>query len=60
MRHDETSVLRSHGINPSAQRVAVAQYVLHTDAHPSADEVLARVTERFPYVSRATVYTWMR
>ena len=56
MRHDETSVLKNHGINPSAQRVAVAQYVLHTDKHPSADEVWTRVRKRFPCVSRATVY----
>ena len=56
MRRDETSTLKNHGINPSAQRVAVAQYVLHTDEHPSADEVWTRVRERFPLVSRATVY----
>jgi Fe2+ or Zn2+ uptake regulation protein len=53
---DETSVLRDHGINPSAQRVAVAKYVLHTDEHPSADEVWTQVRKRFPHVSRATVY----
>ena len=56
MRRDETSMLKDHGINPSAQRVAVAQYVLHTDDHPSADEVWSRVREHFPLVSRATVY----
>jgi len=56
MRRDEASVLRDHGINPSAQRVAVAKYVLHTDEHPSADEVWTRVKKRFPQVSRATVY----
>lgn len=56
MRHDEASILRNHGINPSAQRVAVAQYVLHTDQHPSADEVWFRVKKRFPQLSRATVY----
>ena len=56
MWDDEASVLRIHGINPSAQRVAVAQYVLHTDEHPSADEVWTRVRERFPVVSLATVY----
>ena len=53
---DDASVLRDHGINPSAQRVAVAQYILHTDEHPSADEVWTRVRRRFPHVSRATVY----
>ena len=56
MRRDETSVLKKLEINPSAQRVAVAQYVLHTDDHPSADEVWTRVKKRFPQVSRATVY----
>jgi Fe2+ or Zn2+ uptake regulation protein len=56
MKRDESVLLRAHGINPSAQRVAVAQYVLHTDEHPSADEVWTRVTKRFPHLSRATVY----
>ena len=56
MRPDQASVLEGHGIKPSAQRVAVAEFVLHTDAHPSADEVWSRVRERFPMVSRATVY----
>lgn len=56
MWHDAASVLNIHGINASAQRVAVAQYVLHTDEHPSADEVWTRVKKRFPLVSRATVY----
>jgi Fur family iron response transcriptional regulator len=53
---DEVTVLKDHGVNPSAQRVAVAKYVLHTHDHPSADEVWNRVRRRFPQVSRATVY----
>jgi Fur family iron response transcriptional regulator len=48
--------LRAAGVRPSAQRMAVAQYVLTTDEHPSAEQVLTRVAERFPYLSRATVY----
>ena len=48
--------LERHDIQPSAQRVAVAEYVLSTDEHPSADQVWARVRERFPMISRATVY----
>jgi len=48
--------LKAAGIQPSAQRLAVAQYVLGTDAHPSADEVLAQVQASFPMLSRATVY----
>src|SRR6185436_13081656 len=57
MRHRDTSTtLREHGIQPSAQRVAVAEYVLRTNEHPSADVVWKRVKEQFPWISRATVY----
>lgn len=56
MKPDDAAKLESHGIKPSAQRVAIAAYVLHTDDHPSADEVWARVRETFPMVSRATIY----
>jgi Fe2+ or Zn2+ uptake regulation protein len=48
--------LKEAGIQPSAQRLAVAGFVLSTDAHPSADEVLAEVQGSFPMLSRATVY----
>lgn len=48
--------LREHGIQPSAQRVAVASFVLQTDEHPSAERVLAGVQPSFPMISRATVY----
>lgn len=48
--------LRAHGIQPSAQRMAVAEYVLATDEHPSAEKVWARVQAAFPMISRATVY----
>ncbi|HEX6095691.1 MAG TPA: Fur family transcriptional regulator [Thermoanaerobaculia bacterium] len=50
------TTLREKGIQPSAQRVAVASYVLHTHEHPSAELVFRRVKEHFPWISRATVY----
>ncbi len=56
MALDPVSILLSHGIQPSAQRVAVASYVLETEDHPSADQVWAKVRNRFPMISRATVY----
>jgi Fur family iron response transcriptional regulator len=48
--------LRERGVRPSAHRLAVAEYVLTTAEHPSAEQVLARVRVRFPLLSRATVY----
>ena len=49
-------VLRDHGIQPTPQRMAVAEFVLDTDTHPSADEVWYKVRDRCPTLSRATVY----
>jgi len=56
MLSDDTTTLETHGVKPSAQRVAIAGYVLHTKDHPSADEVWEKVKRAFPMVSRATVY----
>ncbi len=53
---DAVIVLREHRIQPSAQRVAVANYVLNTCDHPSAEKVAAEVRKNFPMISRATVY----
>ena len=53
---DIAGLLREHEIEPSAQRVAIAEHVLRTKKHPTADQVLRNVRRDFPYVSRATVY----
>ncbi len=56
MKRETLEALTEHGIQPSAQRVAVADYVLYTTDHPSADQVWAEVKRSFPMLSRATVY----
>jgi Fur family iron response transcriptional regulator len=52
--------LERAGVRPSAQRVAIAAYVLATADHPTADEVWRRVKAEFPMVSRATVYNTLQ
>lgn len=52
--------LEQAGIRASAQRLAIADYVLRTQDHPSADEVWSHVKARLPMVSRATVYNTLR
>ena len=56
VKRETLQALAEHGIQPSAQRVAVADYVLFTTDHPSADQVWAEVKRSFPMLSRATVY----
>lgn len=52
--------LERHGIRASAQRAAIAHWVLATDAHPSADQVWTEVKKTLPMVSRATVYNTLK
>jgi len=56
MARDVDAALREHGIQPSAQRLVVADFVLRTDEHPTAEQVFDRVKSRLPMISRATVY----
>ncbi len=56
MPTEVTKNLIEHGVQPSAQRVAVAGYVLATREHPTADRVFTVVRASFPWISRATVY----
>ena len=54
---DETlNTLTAYGIQPTPQRIAVAEFVLNTVSHPTADEVWMNVRDRCPTLSRATVY----
>jgi len=50
------SKLAAYGVQPTPQRIAVAEYVLNTADHPTADEVWMKVRDRCPTLSRATVY----
>jgi Fe2+ or Zn2+ uptake regulation protein len=59
-RTDLIERLERAGIRPSAQRVAIAAYVLDTEDHPTADAVWQRVKADFPMVSRATVYNTLQ
>lgn len=51
-----TALLQQAGIKPSDHRVAIGESVFNSAAHPTADMVLDAVRQRFPLVSRATIY----
>ncbi len=53
---DAISILRQIGVKPTPQRLAVADFILMSKSHPTADEVLEKVRLKCPTISRATVY----
>jgi len=55
-RQQILDLLNRYGIQPSTQRVAIAEIVLGTDVHPTAEQVWQQVSQSLPVVSRGTVY----
>lgn len=50
-------VLNSRGVRPTPQRVVITEYLLNTDCHPTAEQVLDAVANALPVqLSKATVY----
>ncbi len=62
--HQESSVryesmvakLRARGCRITPQRLAILRVLAESDGHPTAETVYARITDRFPTTSLATVY----
>jgi Fur family transcriptional regulator, peroxide stress response regulator len=50
------SVLLQKGLKVTPQRVVITDYVIHSLAHPSADDVFEAVKDRLPCCSKATIY----
>ncbi len=48
--------LLAHGIRPTAQRLAVYEYLLSHPVHPSVDTVYEALVQDQPSFSRTTVY----
>lgn len=52
--------LLSHGIHPTQQRVAVYEFLLTHPIHPSADTIYTALSDKYPVLSRTTVYNSLK
>jgi len=55
-RDNMANLLRSHGVNPTHQRIEIAYALFSRQEHLSADQIMAFVNERHSETSKATVY----
>lgn len=53
-------LLTEAGIRPSAQRVAIMQYLMDNLTHPTVDEIFRALHPAWPTMSRTTVYNTLR
>jgi Fur family transcriptional regulator, peroxide stress response regulator len=57
------TMAQSRGLKMTPQRRAIIDYMQSAYHHPTADEVLQTVNQKFPMTSRATVYNtlnWLK
>jgi len=59
-RSEARERLMKCGVRPSAQRVAIMQYLLSHYTHPTIDEIYQSLCPLIPTLSRTTVYNTLR
>lgn len=52
--------LRSYGIKPSVQRIAIMDYLMEHRTHPSIDEIYLALCDEIPTLSKTTVYNTLK
>lgn len=55
-----TKQLAAHGIKPSAQRIAIMDYLMTHHNHPTVEDVYQGLCGSLPTLSRTTVYNTLR
>lgn len=56
-RSEIEKLLLKKGVKATPQRVVIAEYLMQTDVHPTAEEVMEATADKLPVaLSRATVY----
>lgn len=53
-------LLTKAGVRPSAQRVAIMQYMMENRIHPTVDDIFRALLPQWPTMSRTTVYNTLR
>ncbi len=57
---DTANFLRSLGVKPSAQRIAIYSYLEEKRNHPTVDTIYQSLVEAHPTLSRTTVYNTLK
>ncbi len=57
---DHVKLLQAHGVRPTAQRLAVYEYLLTHRTHPSAEAIYEALLPTYPSFSRTTIYNSLK
>lgn len=56
MKTDYLDIIRKAGLRATPQRIAICEYLIGTDSHPTANDIYVHLKDRFPSLSLATIY----
>lgn len=56
MNTTSAETLRSKGISPSVQRIAIYDYLMEHSTHPTVDEIYKDLSPIIPTLSKTTIY----
>ncbi len=56
MKTDYLDIIRKAGLRATPQRIAICEYLIDTDSHPTANDIYMKLKDRFPSLSLATIY----
>lgn len=57
---DAITLLRQHGISPSAQRLAIYKYLRENPVHPTVEHIFRQLSPDHPTLSHTTIYANLR
>jgi Fur family iron response transcriptional regulator len=52
--------IQQHGLKPTEQRVRIAEILMHTPTHMTAEQILAAARDAGDHISKATVYNTLK
>lgn len=60
LENEAYNKLMETGVHPSAQRLAIMEFLMKNNTHPTVDEVHKGLCSKIPTLSRTTVYNTLR
>ena len=58
--NDMIERLRNRGVTLTPQRMAIVEYLVNCTDHPTVDDIYNVIREKYPTMSKATVYSTLR
>ncbi len=53
-------LLHEKGLKATLQRQIICEYLFNTDEHPTAEQIMQKISEKYPTISIATIYSTLK